>query len=265
MSPQNGLQFSSWSDGRARLHTISTPAADTTYTASYGPTSAPGTLVFSTSSYQRIENGGSATVTVTRTGGLGAGMTVQYATANGTASAGSDYAATNGTLTFAAGATSASFQVPIINDTRDETNETVIVSLSNPAGGAVLGTRRTAVLTIADNDTAGALNFSLGAYQRSEDAGNATIRVLRTGGAASGVTVRYSTTAGTATASSDYAPVIGTLTFGAGQTSASFTVPLINDGLNEANETINLSLADPTGGATLGTPKTTVLTILDDE
>ncbi|RPH54718.1 MAG: hypothetical protein EHM84_01125, partial [Lysobacterales bacterium] len=171
----------------------------------------------------------------------------------------------SGTLTFDAGVKSASFQVPIRNDTRDEVNETVNLSLSNPGGGAVLGTRRTALLSIVDNDSGGVLSFSAGAFQRSESGGSATIKVLRTGGAASGVTVHYTTSAATAKANEDYTPATGTLSFSAGQTSASFSVTLMNDTLNEANETVNLVLANPTGGAKLGTQPTAVLTILDDE
>jgi glucose/arabinose dehydrogenase len=224
-----------------------------------------GTIVFSAWNYQRTENGGYATITVTRSGGLGGGMTVGYSTANGTASAGTDYTATNGTLTFGAGVESASFQVPITNDTRDEVNETVNLSLGNPAGGAVLGTRRTAVLTIVDNDSGGVLNFSVGAYERGESGGSATIKVIRSSGAASGVTVHYTTSAGTASATADYTPTSGTLRFAAGQTAARFAVAIRNDTLNEANETVNLLLADPTGGASLGSRPTAVLTILDDE
>jgi glucose/arabinose dehydrogenase len=224
-----------------------------------------GTIAFGAPVYQKAENGGSATVTVTRSGGLGGGMTAQYSTANGTASAVTDYTATSGTLTFAAGVTSVSVQVPITNDTRDEVTETVNLSLSNPGGGAVLGTRRTAILSIVDNDSGGVLSFSAGAFQRSESGGSATINVLRTGGTASGVTIHYVTSAETASANGDYTPATGTLSFAAGQTSASFSVVLKNDTVNEANETVNLVLANPTGGAKLGSQPTAVLTILDDE
>jgi hypothetical protein len=89
--------------------------------------------------------------------------------------------------------------------------------------------------------------------------------VLRTGGEACGVTVHYATSAATANANDDYTPATGTLSFGAGQTSASFSVALRNDTVNEANETVNLVLANPTGGAKLGSQATAVLTILDDE
>ena len=224
-----------------------------------------GTLVFGASSYQKTENGGSATITVTRTGGLGGGMTVRYTTANGTATAGADYVATTGTLTFAAGVQSMSFSVPITNDTLDESSETVNLSLSDPASGAVLGTRRTTVLKIVDNDTGGVLAFSASAYQRIEDGGSVTIKVQRTGGAASGVTVHYTTSAGTASATTDYTPAAGILSFASGQTSASFAVIIKNDTLNEPAETVNLLLTDPSGGARLGTRSSAVLTILDDD
>jgi hypothetical protein len=224
-----------------------------------------GTVFFSTSAYQKTENGGSATITVKRTGGLGAGMTVGYATANATASAGADYTATSGTLTFGAGVQSLAFQVPITNDTLDESTETLNLTLSNPTGGAVLGTRSTAVLGIVDNDSGGLLNFGSAAYQRSESAGSVTIKVLRTGGTASGVTVNYTTSAGTASTSADYTPASGTLSFAAGQSSASFSVAIADDAINEPDETVNLTLASPTGGAQLGARSTAVLSIVDDE
>jgi glucose/arabinose dehydrogenase len=225
----------------------------------------PGTLSFSAASYQKPENGGSATVIVSRSGGLAGGMSVWYLTSNGTASAGSDYAATSGTLSFGAGVTSLSFQVPVTNDTQDEANETVNLTLSNPGGGAVLGTRRTAVLTIVDNDTGGTLSFSASTYQRNEDGSSISIKVLRTGGAASGVAVGYATAPGTANPTTDYTHASGTLNFAAGQSSASFTVLLKNDAVVEADETVSLSLGNPTGGAKLGARPTAVLTILDDD
>src|SRR5690606_18582172 len=74
-------------------------------------------------------------------------------TANGTASV-ADYTPVSGTLQFAAGQTSASFEVPILPDQEVENSETVLLSLSNPAGGAELGSRPGAVLIILDDDAA---------------------------------------------------------------------------------------------------------------
>jgi hypothetical protein len=239
--------------------------ADTHAVGSIQNDDGAGTTFFGAWTYQKTESGGAATITVKRSGSLAGGMTVGYSTSDGTASAGGDYTAASGTLTFGAGVESVTFQVPITNDALDEINETVNLSLINPAGGAVLGTRRTAVLSIVDNDSGGVLNFSTGAYERGESGGSATIKVLRTSGAAGGVTVHYTTSAGTASATADYTPVSGTLSFGAGQTSATFSVAIKNNTIPEANETVNLILASPTGGATLGTRPTAVLTILDDD
>jgi hypothetical protein len=155
--------------------------------------------------------------------------------------------------------------VPIVNDTAFEGNETVNLSLSNPTAGATLGIRPAAVLTITDNDTPGTFAFSASTYSRAENGTFATITVKRSGGNASGVSVKFATGGGTATSVIDYAPSSGTLVFGAGQTSAQFTVQLINDALVEGNETIGLTLSNPTGGATIGTPSTSTLTVVDDD
>src|SRR5262249_8430090 len=129
----------------------SRPRLSVTYTTGT-PAPQPGTLQFSNAAYAVGESGGTATITVTRTGGSDGSVTVNYATSNGTATAGSDYTASSGTLTFAAGETSKTFTVPITDDTLGEGNETVNLTLSSPTGGATLGGQGTAVLTIQDND-----------------------------------------------------------------------------------------------------------------
>src|SRR5262249_47529440 len=121
----------------------------------HAPAQQPGTLKLSSSNYSVNEGGGSATITVTRTGGSDGPVSVNYATSNGTATAGSDYTATSGTLNFAAGETSKTFTVPITNDTTVEGDETLNVTLSNPTGGATLGSPATATLTIVDDDSSG--------------------------------------------------------------------------------------------------------------
>src|SRR5262249_44467695 len=98
---------------------------------------------------------GTATITVTRTGGSNVPVSVNYATSNGTALAGSDYTATSGTLNFAAGETSKTFTIPITNDTAVENPETVTLTLSNPTRGATPASAATATLTIISDDTSG--------------------------------------------------------------------------------------------------------------
>ncbi|HLL13963.1 MAG TPA: pre-peptidase C-terminal domain-containing protein [Pyrinomonadaceae bacterium] len=112
----------------------------------------------------------------------------------------------------------------------------------------------------------------------------ATITVTRTGDTAGAATVEYATVddqaavpcdpnikngdtpfpQGTAYARCDYATTIDTLTFNAGETTKSFTVPLINDVFQENNETFRIALSNPQG-ATLGTPNTAIVTLVSDD
>lgn len=99
----------------------------------------------------------------------------------------------------------------------------------------------------------------------NEADGTATITLRRGSGAASGVTVEVSTSDGTATARSDYEPMSTIATFGAGATTATVTVRIVNDSAREGAETVNLHLANPTGGAVLGGRVSAVLTIVDND
>jgi hypothetical protein len=118
----------------------------------------PGTLAFSAPFYSVIEgdSGSSiATITVTRTVGANGTVGVRYTTANGTASVGSDYSASSGNLTWAAGDfTDKSFTISIAGDSTYETDETVALSLSSPTGGALLGSPNAGTLTITNDDPA---------------------------------------------------------------------------------------------------------------
>src|SRR5262249_31951614 len=129
-----------------------------------------------------------------------------------------------------------------------------------------LGTQSTATLTIVDNDAQpGALQFSAAAFSVNENGGTATITVTRTGGSNVPVSVNFATSNGTATAGSDYPATSGTLNFGVGQTRRPSTIPITDDTLVEGNETVNLTLSTPAGGATLGSQATAVLTIVDND
>lgn len=116
----------------------------------FEPAAHPGTVQLGAATYSVNENGGSVTITATRTGGSSGAASVNYATANETAAAGSDYTARNGTLTWAAGdAASKTFTVSIQNDAAYEGNETFTVTLSG-ATGATLGSPASATVTIVD-------------------------------------------------------------------------------------------------------------------
>lgn len=112
-------------------------------------------LQFSTAEYSVNENGGSAAITVTRTGAKDTAVSVNYATIAGGSASGDDFTSSAGTLNFAPGEQSKTFSVPVNNDNVDESDETVNLELSNVQGsGATLGSPASAVLTITDEDTA---------------------------------------------------------------------------------------------------------------
>ncbi len=111
----------------------------------------------------------------------------------------------------------------------------------------------------------GLLQFSQSNYTVNENGGSITVTVDRTLGADRSISVDFATSDGTAIAGQDYTSTSGTLTFAQGVTSRTFTIPITNDVLDEASETINLTLSDPTNGAILGTRQTATLTITDDD
>jgi glucose/arabinose dehydrogenase len=209
------------------------------------------------------ESDGTAVVRVNRVGGSTGVATVDYIANEDTAKRGTDFTATSGTLTFAAGETSKTFSIPIINDTVAEDTEGFAAALVS-ATGASLGTRRTTPITILDDDAASSFAFSQAIYEIREDGGQATVTIRRSGSTVGAASVQYATSNGTATAGSDYTAATGTLSFAAGETSKTFVVPIINDTVGERNESINLTLSSPTG-ATLGTQQTATLNILDND
>lgn len=110
-----------------------------------------GVIQFSSATYTASDSDLEKIITVTRTGGADGKVTVHYATSNGSATAGLDYTAVSGTLTWEDGdAEPKTFAVPIIPDAATESSETVNLTLSAPGRGAALGDPATAVLTITD-------------------------------------------------------------------------------------------------------------------
>ena len=152
-----------------------------------------GTLQFSAATYTVSENAGPAVITISRTGASAGTATVQIATSNGTATAGSDYTAVTQTVTFNSGETSKTVNIPITDDLLNEPDETVNLTLSNVGGSGALGTPLTAVLTIANDDpTGGYIKFSSPTYSVAEG-GVATITVQRQGTLSQAVTVNFAT------------------------------------------------------------------------
>ena len=212
---------------------------------------------------------GTATLTFTMTLSAASGqqVTVGYADAGtGTATSGTDYTAiTAGTLTFAAGTTSQTIAVTVAGDTLDEADETIALTLSNPAN-ATLATA-TATGTVTDDDAMPTLAINSPSEAEGTGATGGTLTFTVTLSAASGrqVTVDYvDAGTGTATSGTDYTAITGgTLTFAAGTTTQTIDVTVAGDTLDEADETIALTLSNP-ANATLATATATG-TVTDDD
>ncbi|MET0625894.1 MAG: Calx-beta domain-containing protein [Pyrinomonadaceae bacterium] len=211
---------------------------------------AAGQLQFSAASYSAAEGAGAAVISVTRVGGSAGAVTVTFSTADGSTAAGADYTAVSGfTVAFADGdAATKTVQVPVNDDTSDETDETVKLYLMNPTGGvALVGTPAEATLTILDNDSLPSL--SVGDVSVTEgDAGTtpANFVVSLSGPSGKTVSVTYtSTTFGAnATGGDDFTPVTGRLSFAPGETSKTVTVLVRGDAHVETDETYFFDLTD---------------------
>lgn len=228
----------------------------------------PGEFSFSASGYSVDENVATLTISVNRTGGSSGAVSVDYASADVSALAGLDYLASSGTLQFNDGEVSQSFSISILNDNTYEADESFELSLSNPQGGASLGSTTLASVTIFDDDPmppAGNLQFSAASYDAAENGGNVLVTVTRSGGSFGPVSVNYATADGSAQANSDYQSTSGVLNFAEGELSRSFTVTIIDDSLYEGDESFNIHLSNAGGGASLGNPASTAVTILDND
>ncbi len=229
----------------------------------------PGTLAFDAATFTVDEAAGTATVTVRRGGGTDGTVRVDVVTSDGSATAGDDYQAAAGGVTFNDGqGGTRTFGLTILDDFDTEGDETIGLTLANPTGGATLGTPNEAVLSIIDDDLnpAGAIAFTAAVFQVNEGGGNAAITVERQGGTLGAVSVDVATGGGSATAGEDYQTVMTTVAFadGEGGTKA-FDVPIFDDDLEELLETFGVALSNPAGGVVLATPSSTMVEIFDNE
>ena len=192
------------------------------------------------------------TFTITRSDNVGA-FTLDYATADATATAGSDYVAANGTATFTAGGSlTQTVSVTINGDTAPEANETFQLNLSNlvSTSGTASITDAQGIGTITNDDAAPPrITISdVAVVEGNTGTANATFTVTRTGGTGA-FTLGFTTANGTATAGSDYETRAGLIEFSEGDTTRTITVPINGDTLGEANETFFVNLTTATDGA----------------
>ncbi|MCB4756886.1 MAG: hypothetical protein LHV69_07645 [Elusimicrobia bacterium] len=233
-------------------------------------------LSFELPTYEANEESGTILVGVGRFFCFDGEVRVDYEMSDGTAKAGEDYVNVSGSLIWENNDANVKYiPVQILPDDKPEgigsqRFETVNLTLTHLVGGAgILGDQ--AVLHINDNDgqEPGSLVFRANQFTVREDTGVAKIQVDRVGGSYREIYVSYRTeepAAQAATAGQDYGAVSGLLHWADGDSAPKeISVPIYQDSIKEKPELLNLTLSHPTNGATLGTPATAGLTILDDD
>lgn len=247
-----------------------TLGAQTSASVTVSEAAANSTLAFSASTYAfnaRNNSGApnSLVVQLTRTGGSTGAVAIGVAVTGGTLVNGTDYQTYSPqTVPFADGVTTATttIQLNTING-----GGTIVLGLSNPTGGAALGTPSSATLNVAA--FSGSLSFASATYLKAEGTGDVTVQisVARGSSSAGAVSAEVAVSGGTASVGTDYtlpgSPVI--LSWADGDnTPKTFNVTVKADTLVEAaGETAVLELRNLTGGAILGANVTTTLTIAD--
>ena len=153
-------------------------------------------------------------------------ITVDYATANGTAVATNDYVSKTGTVSFGPNEVSKTISITIVQDTIDELDETFTIGLSNPTNAAI--SDNSATVTITDDEGTPTLSIA-NETTSNENPANLTATVTLSAVSSRTVIVDYATANGTATAAADYTAASGTLSFNPGETTKTLDVTILAD------------------------------------
>lgn len=201
------------------------------------------------------ENTGKLVFTVKLSKPVDVATTVQFATANDTATAGSDYTATSGTVTFLPGQLSKVVTVKVTGDTVFELDETFDISLSSVVAGGrdveISSTNGEAVGTILNDDAAPRLRLSLTPVTFAENGGTSTVTATLATASTMPVIVTLGFS-GTAILDTDYSASATTITIPAGQLTGAITLTGINDDLFEDPETVVVDIVSATGANEYG-------------
>jgi hypothetical protein len=230
------------------------PAIDASFTTAIADDDVPDMSIIE---LVRVLEGGTAQLTVSLSQVPAEAVTINYATENGSAVAGSDFRASSGQLAIPPGSQTGTISVPLLDDGAVEKAEGFYVNLSSPVNATLNPARTQAAIAVFDNDRAPVPAFSLpkGVAVREGDGGtvNVLFTVTLSGAAAERVQVAWRTANFTANLA-DYAAGKGTLVFEPGQTTKTISVNVKGDRRDEPDEAFGVVLEKPVGG-TLGAAK----------
>lgn len=211
-----------------------------------------------------LEGDTSVTLTVTRSPADGE-ASVRFATADGTAKAGTDYTDSNGLLNFADGVATAQLTVPITrpNNSTFDGDTSFTVALSPASTNTVVIAPGSTRVTIQDDEPPVGVSFGSASVSVSEGARTLTLPVTRTQSAGS-ASVAYATSAGTAKAGADYMQRSGTLNFANGVSRANITLYITDNKVKDGNRTFVVDLSKGVRLRPAGPSRVTV-TIVDND
>jgi len=243
--------------------TNATQGATTVHTATITDDDPAPTVAWTASAQTVAESAGTATITAQLSAASAVTTTIPF-TMSGTATgSGTDYSITSSPITIAAGLTSATITVTVIDDALNEASETVIVTMGSPTN-ASQGATTVHTVTITDNDTAPSISFTSSAQTVAESAGTVTLTAQLSAVSGQDVQAVFTQT-GTATGNgTDYGISSSPLTIAAGSTSTTISITLIDDSIAEDSETIIVTMSSPTN-ATLGSTTVHTVTITDND
>lgn len=240
------------------------------------------TVTMATPSNSALESAGSATITLNITPAATVAGTVTIGVTNGAgATYTTDYtttpATTAGSITrpIAAGATTVTFSVNLVDDILTEGDETVTFTLTGASAGFALGSALSHVFTISDNDFTPTINFSTLSVAVLENAGTQTfnLSINPAAPAAGSITITVSNGPGACYGFNpcDYITAPGgasgsiTVNFTAGATAASFNATVINDLNAEATELVTFTITGVPAAYAIGSNNVGTLTIGDND
>ncbi|CAG5125255.1 unnamed protein product [Candidula unifasciata] len=213
-----------------------------------------------------MENEGKVRIGIKRSGRMDIPVSVRVETINGTALAGEDYKPFNKVIDFKKNEALREVYIEIVDDFEWEPDEFFFVKLKvENSENCVLGPNSICEVTIINDDEPGILAFAKPSFVVQETGLKALIPVVRLNGADGHVAVRWRTKDITAIEGKDYSGKEGELIFDNQETTKNLIIPLFESQKEERDESFQIELFEPTGGATLGKINKTIVTIVNDE